>query len=561
MTRLFEATKRDGAARLGKLMWRGDALATPCSLESKEDLEFLKESTIHRAEIDVAIVAAQGETNEERIDADIVVLAGAARFRNDPRGLTKALVGARELANPDSALYVPALATPENVSLLVYAGVDLVDSVMAEVKAREGYFLDADGERRFDAVSRRPCFCSACNGANVTGLPFEQRAALASDHNKKAFKAELNKIAEHVERGTLRELVEGRCRSAPALTALLRLLDDDYNYFERRSPIVRTATLLACSQESLNRPEIRRFSERVIERLRKRDGVLLLLPCSARKPYSRSRSHRVILAHLDKLRQYLNEAIITSPIGVVPRSLEIMYPASNYDIPVTGKWTCDEREWVMGRLSQYLSVNAFESVIAHVSGPYRQICDEVATSLGVKIVHTVADENVLSFASLQRLRTVAQELIDSCSPARRDLRFDYMRDLADFQFGSHASAAIFPDVPKVRGLFPTYYASDRGRRIATITGTYGTLALTIEGARRYLCANDGSYSVRIDDFEPKGTVFAIGVLSADPRIRPFDEVIVYNDRIIAVGRALMSGWEMQASKNGGAVAVRHVEPR
>jgi hypothetical protein len=71
MTRLFEVTKRDGAARLGKLRWRGEELATPSSLESKEDLEFLKESTIHRAEIDVAIVAAQGESNEERIDADI----------------------------------------------------------------------------------------------------------------------------------------------------------------------------------------------------------------------------------------------------------------------------------------------------------------------------------------------------------------------------------------------------------------------------------------------------------------------------------------------------------
>lgn len=561
MTRLFEVTKRDGAARLGKLRWRGEELATPCSLESKEELEFLKELTIHGAEIDVAIVEATDNLSAERIDADIVILAGAARFRDDPRGLTKALLGARELANPDSALYVPALATPKNVSLLVYAGADLFDSVMTEVRAREGYVLDADGDRQFDAMSRWPCFCHACDGVNVTDLSPEQRVALTSEHNKRALTAELNKIAGNIERGTLRELVEGRCRATPALTALLRLLDEEYGYFERRSPIVRTATLLACSQESLNRPDIHRFSARVIERLRRREGILLLLQCSARKPYSRSRSHRIILAHLDKLRQYLNEAIITSPIGVVPRSLEIMYPACNYDIPVTGKWTCDEREWVIECLTQYLSVNAFESVVAHVSSPYRQICEKAAASLGINVVHTVSDENILSFASLQRLRTVAQELIDACSPARRDLRFDYIRDLADFQFGPHASAAIFPEIPKVRGLFPTYYASDRGKRIATITGTYSTLALTIEGARRYLRASGGRYSVGIDDFEPQGTVFAIGVLSADPGIRPFDEVIVCNDRVIAVGRALMSGWEMQASKNGGAVAVRHVESR
>jgi archaeosine synthase len=159
------------------------------------------------------------------------------------------------------------------------------------------------------------------------------------------------------------------------------------------------------------------------------------------------------------------------------------------------------------------------------------------------------------------LCAVAQELIVEYSPERRDLRFDYLQDLADYEFGPHASTAIFAESSKVRGLFPTYYASDGDTRIATVTGKYGTLALTTEGARRYLRANENRYCVSIDDFEPKGTVFAIGVLSADPGIRPFDEVIVLNERVIAVGRALMSGWEMQASTRGAAVAVRHVEAR
>jgi archaeosine synthase len=561
MTRQFEVKVRDGAARLGTLIWRAKELPTPHSFESKEELEFLEESISRTAEIDVTVVPAEGDAGPEKIDADIVVLAAAARFHDDPRGLTKALLSARRCANPDSALYVPALATPQNLSMLVYAGVDLVDSIFAEVKAREGYFLDADGVRRFSEVSRRPCVCRACNGTDITELSFGQKAALASEHNKESLRAELNKIAEHIERGSLRELVEGRCRTAPTMTAFLRLLDDEYSYFEQRSPIVRSATLLACSQESLNRPEIRRFSERVVERLQNRDGILLLLPCSARKPYSRSRSHRIIGAHLGKLRQCLNEAIITSPIGVVPRSLEVMYPASNYDVPVTGRWTCDEREWVIGRLSQYLSANAFERVVAHVSGPYRQICDAAAAPLGIDVTYTVDDDDILSPASLERLRSVVQELVDTFSLARRDLRFDIVRDLADYEFGPHASEAIFPRVPKIRGLFPTYYASERGKRIATITGKYHTLALTVEGARRYVRTINNRYCVKIDDFVPKGTVFAIGVLNADPEIRPFDEVIVVNDQIIAVGRALMSGWEMQASKRGGAVSVRHLESR
>ncbi|HYB58837.1 MAG TPA: archaeosine synthase subunit alpha [Candidatus Acidoferrales bacterium] len=559
MTRQFEAKVRDGAARLGTLIWRDQELPTPHTFESKDELEFLQELISCKTEIDVTVVPAEGDAGAEQSEADIVVLAAAARLRGDPRGLTEALLRARQCANPDSALYVPALATPQNLSLLVYAGADLVDSIAVEVKAREGYFLDADGERRCSEVWRRPCVCRACNGTDVTELSFEQKVTLAAEHNKESLRVELSKIAEHIERGTLRELVEGRCRAAATTTALLRLLDKEYRYFERRSPIVRIATLRACSQESLNRPEIRRFNERVVERLQRRAGVLLLLPCSARKPYSTSRSHRIVGARLGKLRQYLNEAIITSPIGVVPRSLEILYPASNYDAPVTGKWTCDEREWVIERLSQYLSANAFESVIAHVSGPYRQISDAATAPLGIEVVYTVDDDDILSPASLERLRSVAHEQVEAFSPPRRDLRFDIVRDLADYEFGPQASEAIFPRTPKIRGLFPMYYASERGERIATITGKYHTLALTVDGARRYLNKIKKRYCVRIDDFMPRGTVFAVGVLNADPEIRPLDEVIVANDKVIGVGRALMSGWEMQASKKGSAVAVRHLE--
>jgi archaeosine synthase len=561
MARQFEVMCRDGAARLGMLRWRGGELATPFAFESKEELEFLRALTIHKAEVDVTVITNRDGTTAERSDVDVVILGGAARFHGNPRALVKALVQAKESTNPDCALYVPALATPNNVSLLVYAGVDLVDSLVPEVKAREGYRLFAEGERKFDAIARSYCLCDACRGVNFAELTLEQRVAILAAHNKQALRAELGVVRENVEGGTLRELVEGRCRTAPILTALLRLLDEERRYFERRLPVVRTATLLACSQESLNRPEILRFGERVIDRLSKRDGILLLLPCSARKPYSQSRSHRTIIKRLGKLREFLHEAIITSPVGIVPRGLEIMYPASSYDIPVTGKWTCEETEWVVGRLVKYLAANNFDEVVAHVSGPYRMMCDEAAAELGIALTYTVKDGNILSADSLQRLCAAAQELKVEHSPSRRDVRLDYIQDLADYEFGPGASKVIFTERTIVRGLFPTYYASDDRTRIATIASKYCTLALTIEGARRFLQASKNRYCVGIDDFVPKGTVFAIGVLKADPAIRPFDEVIVLNERVIAVGRALMSGWEMETSKRGAAVAVRHVETR
>jgi hypothetical protein len=91
MQRQFEVTRRDGAARLGTLRWRGEELTTPSSFDSKEELEALIALTIHSAELDVAVITNQEDYRAERIDADVVILGGAARFSDDPRGLTKAL--------------------------------------------------------------------------------------------------------------------------------------------------------------------------------------------------------------------------------------------------------------------------------------------------------------------------------------------------------------------------------------------------------------------------------------------------------------------------------------
>jgi archaeosine synthase len=69
----------------------------------------------------------------------------------------------------------------------------------------------------------------------------------------------------------------------------------------------------------------------------------------------------------------------------------------------------------------------------------------------------------------------------------------------------------------------------------------------------------GVYRVFIDDFPVQGDVLAPGVLSADPRIRENDEVLVEGPQALATGRAAMPGREMEASSRGVAVRVRKVK--
>ena len=59
------------------------------------------------------------------------------------------------------------------------------------------------------------------------------------------------------------------------------------------------------------------------------------------------------------------------------------------------------------------------------------------------------------------------------------------------------------------------------------------------------------------------SVFAKHVIEADSEIRPQEEVIVVDskDRVVAVGRAILTGEEMRAFKKGVAVRVRRGEAK
>src|SRR5207237_6136710 len=101
-------------------------------------------------------------------------------------------------------------------------------------------------------------------------------------------------VRNHLAHGRLRDLVERRLANAPWNTAVVRHLDlRGYDLVEPYTPVAGRE-VLAYASESLHRPEVVRFRRRIMERYAKPPSarVLLLLPCSARKPSSASRSHR-----------------------------------------------------------------------------------------------------------------------------------------------------------------------------------------------------------------------------------------------------------------------------
>jgi len=141
-----------------------------------------------------------------------------------------------------------------------------------------------------------------------------------------------------------------------------------------------------------------------------------------------------------------------------------------------------------------------------------------------------------------------------------------VRAVADYQFGPGAGEALFPDeveIVKSRRTGRIKHIYLRGSLLATMRAEDGLLSLTISGAERLSPILDERYKVVITEeaapFVAEGrSAFAKHIIKADPGIRAGDEVLIVapDGRLLAVGRAVLSGREMVVFKRGVAVKVR-----
>jgi archaeosine synthase len=589
MTEFFEVHGRDAAARIGELrlsepvrtpalaversvedpgdgdvplvdsgsLWSAprDAEADPDSLTvlphrgfpagTAPEVEDAFDPDLPALDAPSAAVVSQRSASDAGTDA--YVLAGAQGFIGHAAAFREAIIETREAIPADSALYVPGVATPANVALLVYAGVDLVDADAAVVEGTRGRYLTTEGDRALDRLDELPCACPACRG----GIEAFEREDCAA-HNEFALRAELARVRTRIREGRLRDYLESQSRTEPWLTAGFREFDGQWSYLAERTPIQRNSLLAATTEDALRRPEIQRFADRVCSRYTSRftDLPLLLVPCSARKPYSESKSHN---AFQDAARYRGHLVSITSPIGAVPRELELTYPAQHYDAAVTGHWSASETEFVAEVLSRYLDGNDYPRIVAHIPEEYRPIVERATAEQDLPVEYTVVDHPTDD----DSLANLAAALEGERQIRVEERERQTMRAVADWQFGAGAGDALLDDF-ELKGRYPKSKAYADGEQVAALVPNYGTLSFTIAGARRWAASDAPTKRVEIDGFVPRGSVLAPGVVDADESIRVGDEVLIEGPKAFGVGRAEAHGAAMVESTRGIACKPRHV---
>jgi Queuine tRNA-ribosyltransferases, contain PUA domain len=526
------------------------------------------------------IETAQELFSVEKQGADVYIMESAGTFEDNSIGFFEAFSNVKERLPADTALWLPNLATPENAAMLIYLGADILDTTRAEVAAASEKYMTAAGTFFFEDLTELPCRCSACAGKTAKGLremPAKERRALLLEHNINALEAEISLVREKIRAGALREYVEGQCRTRTWLTGLLRLFDSS-PLAEKTAPTFRRDTIYATTAESQNRAEIRRFAQRIMDTYEPpKKEILLIFPCSSKKPYSISMSHQKFIQSIERNRKYVNELIITSPMGIIPRELELTYPAAHYDTTVTGHWDLEERAWVGGLLEKYLEKNKaqYKHIVAHVEGPYREICEAVSEKLGLSMIYTV-ERSPTAQASLKNLRLAVDKIVEDATPVKEsethrpkpalmkrggtEEKADQAKAIARYQIGPLADE-LFTEKLIIKGNFPKFMLLDDKTQLAVLVPQFGQLAFSIAAVEKLIQSEKyvGQYTVKIDNFLPKGSLLAPGIIEADPAIRSGDEVIILGENVIGIGKAKMSGIEMNSSTKGVAVLPRHTK--
>ena len=297
--------------------------------------------------------------------------------------------------------------------------------------------------------------------------------------------------------------------------------------------------VICSSEESLYRPEAVRWRQRM-EMMEPLGDTVVLLPCSMKKPYSDSKSHQ----KFRKLTRSYQELIVTSPFGICPRELEKTFPIQSYDVSTTGSWSENEIEESGKLIAHYCEG---KNIIANLAGGYLEACEAYIDDF----VNVCEDGRPTSPDSLYNLR---MELKNHERINRRDKTLHELRSIARYQFGENGDKFI-PDNVKTKGMYHKRILSN-GTQLALLNMDYGLYRLNLAGGE--VLKDLGIHIVNIDFDLTTNTVFAPGIKKADPEIIPNDEVVVvHEDTVVGVGKAVMTGREMEECTNGISIKLKH----
>tara|TARA_Y100000768_G_scaffold388194_1_gene382712 strand:- start:1410 stop:3188 length:1779 start_codon:yes stop_codon:yes gene_type:complete len=505
-----------------------EGLVLPSSLSKSNSGEFgsgnqflpLSWQSLHH---DISLLGAE-------LQPSVIAITDAPQLSNSSGKLVDALNVVRRRFS-SSLIWTPGISGPDNCALLSWLGVDLFDLSRSRIANANGLLLTSDGPR----------YAETSLGENVN-----------MDTQIEHWRHSIASLRSAIRSGTVRELAEKASLSSPRSVERLRRHDSLTMADKGRSTLTSVDTsgrkLRYNSPVSRQDPLVNDWRNRVSS-LHTPPGhqeqLLILLPCSATKPYRLSQSHHRFLRNIPSNRAH--QIMVTSPLGLVPRELEDMWPAAHYDIPVTGDWDADELQMVNSMISEVCERIGYKEIINH-SG--------MDISIEGTVCHNTRRGTAGSKESLNELKKSVLKSIESMNltdKSEKQHRIEVMKSRSRFLHGTDS----WLKGSTVSGRLPILSISKDGEQLARWNPRDGRFAFSKKSLP--LLYDSGYFpSVNIlEDHDWKGDIFPTNLESVSGEIRMGEEILVTQDgALIGSARAIAPGWEWPSGP-GRLAKARH----
>ena len=454
----------------------------------------------------------------KEVQPSIIVLTDAPQLSNSPGTIEQALLTIRTNFS-SSLIWAPGIGGPDNCALLSWMGVDIFDLARSRQASSLGVLLSETGPRIPESSTNEDSSMESQREMWVRAISATRSA---------------------IRDGSLRDLAERQSTSSPRSVEHLRRHDQLSFEISKQmglsSSSVEFGKKLRChSFESRNDVIIRHWRETISEDYeppsRQRD-VLVLLPCSAKKPYRLSQSHSRFRRSIGNSRAH--EVMVTAPLGLVPRDLEDLWPAAHYDIPVTGDWDEDELSVIRRMLSRLVERIGYSNIVNH-SGIELKI-------RGIEVIDTRRGERAGSRESLERLQQAISSSFGEGDDGETDfsVREEKMKSISRFQFGSDE----WLDGCQIRGRPPIFTITKDGVQMAKWDPRRGRFLLSKSSLGTMSRLNILKTVEITPEVDWVGDIFPGMIDHHDSSILVGDEILVIQGgELIGSARSIAPGWE------------------
>jgi archaeosine synthase len=482
-------------------------------------------------------------------EPSIIALQLPALEDMPPRKVIQLIMEIRNKIPANVALYLPGGVPVGFQTVLIAIGIDILDDSSAYRSAgrnrsfQDGFILRVKEDNGLrDRITR----------------------------NLKELQRDFDGVKVSLQQNILWSRIARDMHAHPNVASLVKLLgkENQEKLKLKRFPRNAINKLTFTGDEGLYHPEVLAFQNRVIQRYRvpNHSKLVVILPCSARKPYLNSKSHKFFEKAINKgshrYRLSTNVWSLTSPLGVVPRELERMYPAQHYDIPVTGDWSDEEIQSVGKMLLKMLKQLPNDcKVVVHVSEGYRGVIEFVQQDY--EIIISWIGSKPTSDEALHRLRdTITQALMNSEGESLREKKYEYyskrsIQAAIRYNHGLYSSVNLDEISFVGRPPRPIQVQKEKTHWL-TWDSLSGEVRLSPHAALQVALTSENWICVDTDSLKGS-TLYGIAILDASHEISPGDEVLIFDmnkSTLLGVGTSLISGSTMTHVKSGPTVKLR-----